>query len=60
MKSPCVNICRLDADLRCTGCGRTSREIRLWASYDDATRDAIMARLTAAGFPKEPIGWDAA
>lgn len=47
MKSPCVNICRLDADLRCTGCGRTSREIRLWASYDDATRDDIMARLAA-------------
>jgi len=47
MKSPCVRICRLDADLRCTGCGRTSREIRLWASYDDATRDAVMARLAA-------------
>lgn len=47
MKSPCVKICRLDADLRCTGCGRTSREIRLWASYDDATRDAVMARLAA-------------
>lgn len=47
MKSPCVKICRLDSDLRCTGCGRTSREIRLWASYDDATRDAVMARLAA-------------
>ena len=60
MKSPCVRICRLDSDLRCTGCGRSSREIRLWASYDDATRDDIMARLAAAGFPKEPSGWDAA
>ncbi|MBL8653732.1 MAG: DUF1289 domain-containing protein [Alphaproteobacteria bacterium] len=60
MKSPCVRICRLDADLHCTGCGRTSREIRLWSSYDDSTRDAVMARLAAAGFPKEPSGWDAA
>lgn len=47
MKSPCVRICRLDADLRCAGCGRSSREIRLWASYDDATRDEIMTRLAA-------------
>jgi len=47
MNSPCVKICRLDADMRCAGCGRTSREIRLWASYDDATRDGIIARLAA-------------
>lgn len=60
MKSPCVKICRLDSDLRCTGCGRSSREIRLWASYDDATRDDIIARLAAEGFPKEATGWDAA
>lgn len=60
MKSPCINICRLDADLRCTGCGRSSREIRQWASYDDATRDAVMTRLAAEGFPKETTGWDAA
>lgn len=61
MKSPCVRVCRLDPDLRCLGCGRSVQEIRLWRSYDDATRDGIMARLAAEGFPKDPpIDWDAA
>jgi uncharacterized protein len=45
MISPCVKICRLDDRNVCEGCGRTAREIRLWTSYSDAERAAIMARL---------------
>jgi predicted Fe-S protein YdhL (DUF1289 family) len=47
MKSPCVKICRLDARNVCEGCGRSAREIRLWTSYTDAERDAIMKRLAS-------------
>lgn len=45
MKSPCVKICRLDGRNVCEGCGRSAREIRLWTSYSDDERDAILARL---------------
>ena len=47
MKSPCVKICRLDADNVCEGCGRTAREIRLWSSYSEAEREAVLSRLSA-------------
>jgi predicted Fe-S protein YdhL (DUF1289 family) len=49
MISPCVKICRLDADNTCEGCGRTAREIRLWTSFTDGERDAIVARLASRG-----------
>ncbi|MCM0021525.1 MAG: DUF1289 domain-containing protein [Tagaea sp.] len=45
MKSPCVKVCRLDGRNICEGCGRSAREIRLWTSYSDEERDAILARL---------------
>jgi uncharacterized protein len=49
MKSPCVKICRLDDRNICEGCGRSAREIRLWTSYSDNERDAILARLAPPG-----------
>ncbi|QOT71908.1 DUF1289 domain-containing protein [Sphingobium fuliginis] len=46
MESPCVNICKLDKPGRiCTGCGRTTDEIRRWAGMSKAQRRAIMERL---------------
>ncbi|WP_316252053.1 MULTISPECIES: DUF1289 domain-containing protein [Sphingobium] len=46
MESPCVNICKLDKAGRiCTGCGRTTDEIRRWAGMSKAQRRAIMERL---------------
>jgi predicted Fe-S protein YdhL (DUF1289 family) len=45
--SPCVSVCRLDADEVCEGCGRTLKEIREWLIYSDESRIAIMRRLAA-------------
>jgi predicted Fe-S protein YdhL (DUF1289 family) len=28
--SPCIKICKLDDQENCVGCGRHSKEIRLW------------------------------
>lgn len=48
MQTPCVLLCRIDADSGfCLGCGRTLVEIGGWTQYDDAERRVIMARLPA-------------
>ncbi|MGA1803470.1 DUF1289 domain-containing protein [Rhizobium sp. HT1-10] len=48
MQSPCVLICRIDADSDlCLGCGRTLTEIAGWSQYDDGERSEIMTRLPA-------------
>ena len=42
--SPCINICRMDADNGlCIGCYRSLEEITLWSRSDDAQRQAILA-----------------
>ena len=43
--SPCVSVCRIDADNICEGCGRTIKEIREWSIYSDKRRSIIMKRL---------------
>ena len=45
--SPCNNVCVLDADDICTGCGRSIDEIVEWPTADAATKRAIVARATA-------------
>ncbi len=42
--SPCINICRMDADNGlCIGCYRSLEEITLWSRSDDVQRQAILA-----------------
>ncbi len=50
MISPCVRVCRLGADDRCEGCGRTVGEIRNWAAMTRDERVGVMKRLAAEGF----------
>ena len=46
MKSPCINICQIDAKSGlCIGCLRTLDEIASWAGYTDAKRSQILAEL---------------
>lgn len=46
MKSPCVNVCVLDAARGvCRGCGRTMDEIARWSGMTDGERDEIMEKL---------------
>ena len=42
--SPCVSVCRIDANNVCEGCGRTTKEIREWSIYSDKRRVITMKR----------------
>lgn len=43
VESPCVNVCRLDAQRMCTGCGRTIDEIARWRGMSEAERREVVA-----------------
>lgn len=43
--SPCVDICRLDAQGLCVGCRRTIGEISEWSRAGDARRREILSEL---------------
>ena len=43
--SPCVNICRLDAQGLCIGCRRTLGEIAEWSQASDQRRLEILSAL---------------
>jgi predicted Fe-S protein YdhL (DUF1289 family) len=43
--SPCVDICRLDAQGLCIGCRRTLSEIAEWSQASDARRLEILGAL---------------
>ncbi len=45
MVSPCRQICRLGADGRCDGCGRTLDEIARWSGLGSDERRRVMARV---------------
>ena len=45
--SPCVNICRLDAQGLCIGCRRTLGEIAEWSQASDTRRLEILSALKA-------------
>jgi predicted Fe-S protein YdhL (DUF1289 family) len=40
--SPCINVCRLNAEQFCGGCGRTGAEIAEWLAANEARRVAIV------------------
>jgi hypothetical protein len=43
--SPCVDICRLDAQRLCIGCRRTLGEIAEWSQASDTRRLEILSAL---------------
>ncbi|WP_198968850.1 DUF1289 domain-containing protein [Xylophilus sp. ASV27] len=44
--SPCVSVCRMNADRGfCEGCFRSIDEIRVWSRADDAQKRIIWERL---------------
>jgi len=51
--SPCAGYCSTShGDEVCKGCGRTFDEVLNWIIYDDAEKEAVWARLEAAGLVK--------
>ena len=45
IKSPCVNLCRLDEKNVCIGCKRTVDEIAKWGSSPDQEKIKILREL---------------
>lgn len=45
MKSPCINVCELDEENKCKGCGRTLQEIIDWGSMSEEEREKVLERL---------------
>jgi len=43
--SPCVDVCRLDAQGLCVGCRRTLEEIAEWSRAGEARRREILRKL---------------
>jgi len=43
--SPCVDICELDSDFVCIGCGRTIDEVLKWPKYTDEQKKAVLDRI---------------
>jgi predicted Fe-S protein YdhL (DUF1289 family) len=44
--SPCVDVCRMDAESGyCEGCRRTLEEIASWSAYGSAEKRAVLAQL---------------
>ena len=43
--SPCVDVCQLDSDFVCIGCGRTIDEVLKWPEYTDEQKKAVLDRL---------------
>jgi predicted Fe-S protein YdhL (DUF1289 family) len=44
--SPCVDVCRLDAQGLCIGCRRTIDEIAEWSRATEARRREILLNVT--------------
>jgi predicted Fe-S protein YdhL (DUF1289 family) len=45
--SPCIGLCKLDAERVCVGCGRRMYEIVAWSEADDEKRLKIRAAARA-------------
>jgi len=46
--SPCIDVCRLDSNDRCVGCGRTLDEIARWSRMSEDEQRAVLERLRRA------------
>jgi len=45
IESPCVNVCELDSDFVCIGCGRTIDEVLKWPEYTIEQQAAVLDRI---------------
>lgn len=43
--SPCINICKLDKNNICIGCGRTIEEISNWLKLSNKEKQEVISRL---------------
>jgi len=43
--SPCVDICKLNSDFVCIGCGRNIEEVLKWTEYTNKQKQTILDRI---------------
>jgi predicted Fe-S protein YdhL (DUF1289 family) len=43
--SPCISVCRMDAQGLCEGCLRTLDEIAAWSTLDDEAKRVVWLRI---------------
>jgi uncharacterized protein len=54
IKSPCLNICSLDANSNlCLGCGRSIKEIKNWVFYSHDKKKKILNKLKKRNTAKD-------
>jgi len=53
--SPCIQICRLDANGLCVGCLRTLGEIAEWSGATNARRHEILKELKLRASGARPV-----
>jgi predicted Fe-S protein YdhL (DUF1289 family) len=54
--SPCIDVCRLDAEGLCVGCRRTLNEIAEWSSAGEARRREILRDVARRRAPQATRG----
>ena len=47
VKSPCIKICKMDANGVCFGCRRTKKEIGDWGLYTNEQKQTIIDQLSS-------------
>jgi predicted Fe-S protein YdhL (DUF1289 family) len=58
VRSPCINVCRIDRKSGyCEGCRRTVDEIMRWPIADEAEQRAILAELPRRALTPKRFGW---
>lgn len=45
VKSPCINICQVNLDGVCQGCGRTTDEIASWWSMTNEEKQQVLENI---------------
>ena len=45
VKSPCINICQVNLDGVCQGCGRTTDEIASWWSMTSEEKQQVLENI---------------
>jgi len=45
IESPCIDVCKLNSDFVCIGCGRTIDEVLKWPEYTDVQKKAVLDRI---------------
>nr|WP_072754923.1 DUF1289 domain-containing protein [Thermomonas hydrothermalis] len=48
ISSPCIRVCRLDAEGLCVGCHRSREEIAAWMRWSEAQRRLFMETVLRA------------